>query len=90
MTPTARNLAAVDREQNGRAPSPAGNAVLRQRTDGVRPFLIGTAFGGLAGAVAGTMLSQRTRRLLVGLIQLVGRRMSDAEREELRFELLLQ
>jgi uncharacterized membrane protein len=58
--------------------------------DAVRPFLIGTAVGGLAGAVAGTLLSQPTRRLLVGLIHLAGRRLSDAEREELRFELLLQ
>ncbi len=58
--------------------------------DSVGPFLIGTAIGGVAGAVAGTLLSDRTRRLLVGLIRLAGRRLSDAERDELRFELLLQ
>jgi hypothetical protein len=40
--------------------------------------------------VAGTLLSYQTRRLLAGLIHLVGRRMTDAERDELRFELLLQ
>lgn len=56
----------------------------------MRPFLIGTAVGGVTGAVAGTMLSQATRRLLVGLIHLVGRRLTDDERDELRFELLLQ
>jgi hypothetical protein len=56
----------------------------------VRPFLVGTAVGGLAGAVAGTLLSQQTRRLLIGLIHLAGRRLSDDERDELRFELLLQ
>ncbi len=58
--------------------------------DGIRPFLMGTAVGGIAGAVAGTLLSQQTRRLLIGLIHLVGRRLSDAERDQLRFELLLQ
>ena len=58
--------------------------------DVVRPFLLGTAVGGVAGAVAGTLLSHQTRRLLVGLIHVVSRRLSDAEREELRFELLLQ
>lgn len=56
----------------------------------VRPFLVGTAVGGVTGAVVGTLLSQSTRRLLVGLIQLVTRRLTDDERDELRFELLLQ
>ena len=55
-----------------------------------RPFLVGAAVGVAAGAVAGTLLSQRTRRLLVGLFHLFSRRLTDAEREELRFELLLQ
>ena len=58
--------------------------------DSVGPFLLGTAIGAVAGAVAGTLLSDRTRRLLVGLIRLAGRRLSDSERDELRFELLLQ
>lgn len=64
----------------------------RARSTGrsVRPFLIGTAIGGVTGAVAGTLLSQSTRRLLVGLIHLVTRRLTDDERDELRFELLLQ
>lgn len=54
------------------------------------PFLIGTAIGGLLGAVAGTLLSNVTRRLLVWMIQMVGRRLTDADRDRLRFELLLQ
>ena len=58
--------------------------------DAMRPFLVGTPVGGVAGAVAGTLLSHQTRRLLLGLIHLVTRRLSDAERDELRFELLLQ
>ncbi len=54
------------------------------------PFLIGTAVGGLVGAIAGTLLANATRRLLFWLVQLVGRRLSDADRDRLRFELLLQ
>jgi hypothetical protein len=54
------------------------------------PFLIGTAVGGLLGAVAGTLLSNATRRLLFWLVQLAGRRLSDEDRDRLRFELLLQ
>jgi hypothetical protein len=54
------------------------------------PFLIGTAVGGVLGAVAGTLLSNVTRRLLFWLVQLAGRRLSDEDRDRLRFELLLQ
>lgn len=78
----------VPRPWRRRQAAIADDAPVRSGT--VRPFVIGTAVGGLAGAVAGTLLSQRTRRLLVGLIHLAGRRLSDEEREELRFELLLQ
>jgi hypothetical protein len=90
--PAARNGAVVGREHNGSSPvaMATGDPTAGSSADAVRPFLIGTAVGGLAGAVAGTLLSQQTRRLLVGLIHLAGRRLSDAEREELRFELLLQ
>ncbi len=56
----------------------------------IGPFLIGTAVGGLVGAIAGTLLANATRRLLFRLVQLVGRRLSDADRDRLRFELLLQ
>jgi hypothetical protein len=65
--------------------SPATNAGLP-----LAPFLIGTAVGGLVGAVAGTLLSNVTRRLLFWLVQLAGRRLSDEDRDRLRFELLLQ
>lgn len=75
---------------------PAGGAAPPIAVDGlvrgqaVRPFLMGTAVGGVAGAIVGGLLSQPTRRLLVALIHLAGRRLNDADRDRLRFELLLQ
>jgi hypothetical protein len=36
------------------------------------------------------LLSNVTRRLLFWLVQLAGRRLSDEDRDRLRFELLLQ
>lgn len=56
----------------------------------IAPFLIGTAVGGIVGAVAGTLLSNATRRFLIWLIHLAGRNLSDEERDRLRFDLLLQ
>jgi hypothetical protein len=56
----------------------------------VAPFILGTVVGGLAGAALGTALSPHTRGFVVGLYQLVSRRMSSSERDQLRFELLLQ
>lgn len=56
----------------------------------VGPFLAGTLIGGVAGAILGTALSAHTRGFLVGLFHLVSRRLSSAERDQLRFELLLQ
>lgn len=56
----------------------------------VAPFVLGTVIGGLAGAVLGTALSPHTRGFLVGLYHLINRRLSSAERDQLRFELLLQ
>ena len=53
-------------------------------------FMLGTVVGALAGAVLGTLISPHTRAYLVGLYQLVSRRLSSAERDKLRFELLLQ
>lgn len=53
-------------------------------------FLAGTFIGGLAGAILGTALSPHTRGYLIGLYHLVNRRLSSAERDQLRFELLLQ
>jgi hypothetical protein len=56
----------------------------------IRPFLLGTVVGGIAGAAVGTALSPHTRGFVVGLYQLLNRRLSSAERDRLRFELLLQ
>ncbi len=56
----------------------------------VIPFLVGTAVGGVAGAVAGTLLSAQTGHLVAALIEAVGRRGVTGERDEPRFELLLQ
>ena len=54
------------------------------------PFIAGTIVGGLAGTILGTALSPHTRGFVVGLYHLVSRRLSSAERDQLRFELLLQ
>jgi len=56
----------------------------------VVPFIAGTLIGGLAGAIVGTALSPHTRGFFVGLYHLISRRLSAAERDQLRFELLLQ
>ena len=56
----------------------------------VGPFLLGTVVGGVAGAVVGTALSPHTRGFVVGLYHLVNRRLASSERDQLRFELLLQ
>jgi hypothetical protein len=56
----------------------------------VVPFLIGTIVGGVAGAVAGTLLSEHTTHLATSIIKLIDRRLNEADRERLRFELLLQ
>ena len=56
----------------------------------VGPFLLGTVVGGVAGAVVGTALSPHTRGFFVGLYHLLNRRLASSERDQLRFELLLQ
>ena len=53
-------------------------------TSRVPAFVLGTVIGALAGALLGTLLSPHTRAYLVGLYQLVSRRMSTAERDKLR------
>lgn len=67
-------------------------AVLDQSRTGspVAPFLIGALVGGLAGAVIGTLLSPHTRGFLIGLYHLINRRLASSDRDQLRFELLLQ
>jgi hypothetical protein len=54
------------------------------------PFLLGAAVGGVAGAVVGTVLSQHTMQLIAAVIAVVDRRLHEADRERLKFELLLQ
>ena len=62
----------------------------RPPTSPVYPFLVGTAVGGVAGAVVGTLLSEHMTHLVATMIGLINRRLTAAERDELRFELLLQ
>ena len=57
---------------------------------GVLPFLLGTAVGGVAGAVAGVLLSDQTTHLIAALLGHAGRRRPNGDRGEPRFELLLQ
>lgn len=56
----------------------------------VVPFLLGTAVGATAGAVAGTLLSRYGVHLVAALISAADRRVSRDDRDQLRFELLLQ
>jgi hypothetical protein len=58
--------------------------------DTLLPFLLGAAVGGVAGAVVGTVLSQHTTHLIATMIAVVDRRLHEADRERLKFELLLQ
>jgi hypothetical protein len=60
------------------------------RSSPVKPFVVGTLIGGMTGAIIGTALSPYTRGLFIGLYHLISRRLSSAERDQLRFELLLQ
>jgi hypothetical protein len=53
-------------------------------------FVAGAVVGGMAGAVVGTLLSQHMLHLMSTFVGLVDRRLSEAEREKVRFELLLQ
>jgi len=53
-------------------------------------FFAGAVVGGMAGAVAGTLLSQHMLHLISAFVGVIDRRLSEAEREKVRFELLLQ
>jgi hypothetical protein len=53
------------------------------------PFLLGTAVGGVAGAVVGTLLGGHAAHFFAALIEMVERR-DTGERSRPRFELLLQ
>ena len=78
-------LTTVDRAADESQPEAASSSM-----SPVGPFILGTVVGGVAGAVLGTALSPHTRGFLVGLYHLVSRRLSSSERDQLRFELLLQ
>ena len=58
--------------------------------DALLPFLLGAAVGGVAGAVVGTVLSQHTTHLIATMVAVIDRRLHEADRERLKFELLLQ
>jgi hypothetical protein len=70
-------------------PAPSANCETVQSSP-LAPFVLGTVIGGLAGAILGTALSPHTRGFLIGLYHLASRRLSSSERDQLRFELLLQ
>jgi hypothetical protein len=76
-----RALSLADPSSDDEAPGPPSH---------LPAFMLGTVIGALAGALLGTLVSPHTRAYLVGLYQLVSRRISSAERDKLRFELLLQ
>lgn len=54
------------------------------------PFLLGTVVGGVAGAVAGTLLCHQTAGLATAVLDIIDRRLNAEERERLRFDLMLQ
>ncbi|MFN8591266.1 MAG: hypothetical protein U0031_07350 [Thermomicrobiales bacterium] len=73
--------------------APVAVAVMAEPTASrsvVGPFVLGTFFGAVVGALVGTALGPHTRGFVVGLYHLINRRLSSAERDQLRFELLLQ
>lgn len=59
----------------------AGHAVV--------PFLLGTAVGGLAGAVVGTLLSGHATHLMATLLHVIGRRDEGLKRRP-KFEYMVQ
>lgn len=81
----SERLQSTHYRSNGR-PAVAG----AREQDPLLPFLLGAAVGGVAGAVVGTVLSQHTTHLVATLIAVVDRRLHEADRERLKFELLLQ
>ena len=62
----------------------------RRNAGPIVPFLIGTAVGATAGAIAGTLMSRYGVHLIAAMIGAIDRRASRDERDKLRFELLLQ
>jgi hypothetical protein len=83
-------MSRADQRRHRSPESPASIECVAADGSPVAPFILGTVLGGLFGAVLGTALSPHTRGFLVGLYHLVSRRLSSSERDQLRFELLLQ
>lgn len=81
----AERKSTISHHPNGRT---MNQAVDNQ--DSIVPFLVGAAVGGVAGAIVGTVLSQHTTQLVATVIGVVDRRLHEADRERLKFELLLQ
>lgn len=74
----------------GRGPHSLVTTLAASRVGGrgtVIPFLLGTAVGGVAGAVVGSLLGDHVVHLVSGMVGVVDRRSGD---EEPRFDLLLQ
>lgn len=67
-----------------------GNLGNRPSPNPIVPFLLGTAVGATAGAVAGTLMTRYGVHLIAAMIGAVDRRISRDERDKLRFDLLLQ
>lgn len=81
----------LDRGEPGESDTvPAVPQVADASRSSVASFVLGTVVGGIAGTIVGTVLSPYTRGMIVGLYHLINRRLSSAERDQLRFELLLQ
>jgi hypothetical protein len=86
-----KRLDRVEQREAGNLPaSPASPDPNDSPRSPIAPFVLGTVIGGIAGTIVGTALSPYTRGLIVGLYQLISRRLSSSERDQLRFELLLQ
>jgi uncharacterized protein (DUF2062 family) len=54
------------------------------------PFVTGAVVGSVAGAAVGVLLSQHVAHLIASFVGVMDRKLSDAERERVRFDLLLQ
>lgn len=66
-----------------------GGQAARGGKRSLAPFLLGTAVGGFAGALLGTLLSAYTAQAVAALIHFTGRRSVERDRERLN-ELMLQ
>lgn len=61
-----------------------------RKTSPIVPFLLGTAVGATTGVLAGALLSRYGVHLVAALISAIERRDGRDDRDQIRFELLLQ